>query len=161
MKTKFSVGDIVIGNSFNTYGVTKRGVRHIVLATSGASKSNENIKVEVIEGNDKGYTDWVYASKFDLDKSYKKGITGGKGITGVKVVGKEPVSRENTTAGKQFTVEYNATLNATFIRVGDITIAVPVPEHLVSITQKHPDDIESDEIAKAVAYYRLAKGAKN
>jgi hypothetical protein len=147
---KFGKGDTIIGNFRNQYGVTKRGTKHIVIDTDYESGNNyEDIKVQVIEGVDTGYMAWVSSIKFDLVQRAKEKLD---------LVKKE--SKRNDSDEKQYTINYDEKLGATFIRVGDVTIAVPVEEHLVSVTAKHPEDVECDEIAKAVAFYRLAKGVK-
>lgn len=150
---KFNVGDIVVGNQKNEYGITAKGVKCEVVAV-GVFGVKEDIMVKTLEGNDKGYQDSVESSKFDLYVTEKKGKSFSCDL------GELNVKTAKKVSAQKYTVEYDKKLNTTFIRVGDVTIAVPATTDMVSITTKHPDDVECPEIGKAMAYYRLAKSVK-
>jgi hypothetical protein len=45
---------------------------------------------------------------------------------------------------------------ATFIKIGDVTIAIP-PNTPMGLTIRHPDDKDNGEIGQAISYYRMRK----
>jgi hypothetical protein len=141
---KFQVGDRIIGNEGNKYGITKRGINHEVISVFNTAVTND-IRVRVLEGTNKGYVDLVSSSRFDLVKSAKETAK---------------TAKTESRFPPKYKVDFNSDLGVTFIRVGDVTIAVPLPKHSVSITVKHPNDVDCDETAKAIAFYRLVKGDK-
>lgn len=153
MEKKFQRGDIIVGNFRNKYGITKRGTKCRVVEVDFFG-GGEDLRVEVIEGADSGYKDTVESKYFDLVQR-----SDGYNPLGLKKVASKPNAPAQHYQ-QPYTIDHDENLGATFIRVGDVTIAVPVPEKMVSITVKHPQDVECDEIAKAVAYYRMAKGAR-
>lgn len=144
---KINTGDIVIGNLHNSYMITGRGVECLVLEVRRGHP--KDIKVQVLDGRNEGYTTWVESKYFDYLRT-------------VRII---ELSKEFTTGAlkpkevrkPKYEVEFNKALGVTFVEVGDVTIALPIPKEHVSITVKHPDDVADKEIAQAVAYTRLAK----
>lgn len=131
-KMKFRVNDVIIGNDRNTYSITKRGIKCEVV-----SVQDSTILVRVLEGIKEGSEHYVVPEQFDLVK--------------------EDNPAKPTIRNPKYTMEHDNKLGVTFLRVGDVTVAIPLPENEISVSVKHPDDSECPEIGKAMSYYRLAK----
>ena len=67
---KFKVGDIIIGNEYNFYSETAKGIKCKVL--KNIDFGNNDILVEIIGSNDKYYVD---SYRFNLNKPTATHIT--------------------------------------------------------------------------------------
>jgi hypothetical protein len=144
----FKVGDIIIGNASNHYGVTGKHTRCKVVseAVNKGVKGDRDIRVQVLEGQHMGTTWDVVSSKFNLV------VTSGQ----VDIV----VKKKSERISDKYTVEYDSKLDVSFIRIGDVTIAIPLRPEKLAFSVKSPEDENNELIAKSVAYFRLAKGDK-
>lgn len=136
---KFQVGDIIAGKANNGYTFTSEGVECKVVSLGEGS----TIYVTILDE----YKDYKYPvdeDKFDI-------------LTKVESAEKDSPEEEADIYVSDFDIEHDDKLGVTFIMAGNATIAVPFCKE-IGVTTKHPDDKYSEEIAKAVAFYRLEKG---